>query len=84
MDDDLVDRADQPVREMFQLDVEQAQLIVRVEQVGQTVGVERDPAEDALMRSVRGKPDERGIGDGIGFEDLLRRALEDELEAARL
>ena len=72
-----------PFGQVLELDVEEAQLIVDVDEVGQSIGVQADPSEDALVRAIRGEPDERGVCDGVRLKDLLGRALEDELEPAR-
>ena len=77
----LVDRPGQAVREGLELDVEQGQFLVGVQQVGQAVGVEADPAEDPVMGAVGDEPDQRSVGNGVRLEDVLRRRLEDQLQA---
>ena len=40
---------DQAVREVLERDVEEAELVVGVHEVRQPVGIQADPAEDALV-----------------------------------
>ena len=51
-----------------------------VEEIGQPVRAQPHPADDAVVGGVRGEPHERGLGHRVGFEDLLVRLLQREVQ----
>ena len=67
---------DPPVRQAFDLDVHEGELGVRVEEVGQSLGREPDPAVDPAIGQERVEPDERGVCDRIGLVNVLVGPLE--------
>jgi hypothetical protein len=77
-DEDLVGRSRRSVDEALDLGVHEPEHFEPVEQVGQSVGSETDPAEDAAVVGVSLESDERGVGDEVGFENILGAALEHE------
>ena len=81
VDHHLVDRSPQTGREGLELNLEEMQLVVFVQEIGESFLLQADPAKHPLVRAVCGEADERRLRADIRLEHLLGSALDEELEA---
>lgn len=83
LDDDLLDRTLDPVLEALDLDIGEMELRVRVQQIRQPIGPKPNPAEDPALNAVGDEANKWQFRHRVRLEDLLGRALQDEVQAPR-